>query len=465
MQGDQLKTFIEPQGIVLVGARSSLGFGYDIPLILEERGWGDRLYMVNPRGGELHGQTVYKKVVDVPDIVDLAIVIVPAIHVSQALTDIGERGIRHVIIETAGFGEAGEAGIQLQETARQVMARYQLRIIGPNCIGVINNTNGFCSSAIVPEAFPPGNISIIAQSGVFGNILLDKFCLLNLKVSKAITLGNRMDVNECDMLDLLHQDPDTAVIVLYLEGAADGPRLKETLTRVTADKPVLVLKSGRTELGKKATASHTGSLSGIDASYSGMFKQTGAMRAASLADLIAMTRVFATQPLPKGNRLGIVTGSGSMGALATDEAVDCGLTVPFLSKETIDSVRAEAPDWMNVKNPLDIGPSGLFMQAIQSLTLDSEMDMVLGIITLPLSVYRKIVTSQEMVRFMYGDLQAIRQKAPEKPFVVCVVGHDEIRRDVEIMTGDQIPVFESPEVAVRALSKLWQYRKTRNLRI
>ncbi|MBT4639467.1 MAG: hypothetical protein HOC09_11635 [Deltaproteobacteria bacterium] len=462
MQVDHLGTFFEPQGIVLVGARSSAGFGYDIPLIMKERGWGDRLYLVNPKGGELHGKTVYEKVADVPDPADLAIVIVPAVHVHQALTDIGERGIRHVIIETAGFGEAGDKGIQLQEAARQVMVRYQLRIIGPNCIGLVNNTNGFCSAAILPEAFPPGNISIIAQSGVFGNILLDKFCLLNLKVSKAITLGNRMDVNECDMLDLLHQDPDTAVIVLYLEGAADGPRLKETLARVTADKPVLVLKSGRTEQGKNATASHTGSLSGVDSSYNGMFNQTGAIRATSLAELIAMTSVFSTQPLPKGNHLGIVTGSGSMGALATDEGVDCGLTVPFPTEETVDKVRADAPDWMNVKNPLDVGPSGLFRPAIEAMVQDSGMDMLLAIITIPHAVYRKIITSQELVRMLYGDLKEIRKLAPEKPFIACVVGHDEIKKDIETLAGDQIPVFDSPEIAVKALSRLWQYQKARN---
>ncbi|MBU2644368.1 hypothetical protein KKI24_06635, partial [bacterium] len=251
--------------------------------------------------------------------------------------------------------------------------------------------------------------------------------------------------------------PDTAVIVLYLEGAADGKRLKETLARVTADKPVLVLKSGRTEQGKKATASHTGSLSGEDATYSGMFSQTGAIRAESLTDLIAMTRVFSTQPRPQGNRLGIVTGSGSMGALATDEAVDYGLVVQPPSKATIDKVRAIAPDWMNVKNPLDVGPSGIFRQSTEAMVQDPEMDMLLPIITIPHAVYRKIITSREMILRLYGDLQKIRHLAPEKPFVICVVGHDEIRRDIEILAGDAIPVFDSPEIAVRALARLWSY--------
>jgi len=456
---DKLQTFLNPQGIVLVGARSSVGFGYSIPITLKKRGWGDKLFMVNPKGGELHGKTVYRKVADVPDPVDLAIVVVPAVHVPTTLADIGERGIRYVIIETAGFGEAGEAGIKLQEEINQVVLRYQLRVIGPNCIGVVNNNNGFCSAEIMEEAYPPGNISIIAQSGVFGNILLDKFCLLNLKVSKAVTLGNRIDINECDMLELLHQDPETEVIVLYLEGAADGKRLKETLKAVTADKPVLVLKSGRTESGKRATASHTGSLSGSDSTYNGLFRQTGAIRAESLAELIAMTQVFSTQPLPTGNRLGIITGSGSMGALATDEAVTCGLEVPLPSQETIEKVRAEAPDWMNVKNPLDVGPSGLFGRALEAMTSDPKIDMLLPIITIPYAVYREIITTPAIATLIYGEMRKIRESAPEKPFIVCVVGHDQVKADIELMVGESVPVFESPEIAVKALSALWSYRQ------
>lgn len=459
---DELKTFFEPSGIVLIGARSSLGFGYPIPIILKERGWGDRLYMVNPKGGELHGKSVYEKVADVPDPVDLAIVITPAIHVPKALEDIGERGIRHVIIETAGFREAGDAGIQLQGEVDGVMQRFGLRVIGPNCIGVINNSNGFCTSEILPEAYSPGNVGIIAQSGVFGNILLDIFCTMNINVSKAITLGNRMDVNECDMLDLLHKDPETEIIVLYLEGAADGKRLKETLARVTPDKPVLVLKSGRTESGKKATASHTGSLSGVDSSYSGVFNQTGALRASSLAALIAMTRVFATQPLPAGNRLGIVTGSGSMGALATDEAVTSGLLLPPPSDETVSKIRAVAPPWMNIKNPLDVGPSGFFQQSLEAMAKDPGIDMVMSIITIPNAVYRQMFKSPEEAALLFGNLQAIRQFAPEKPFIVCVVGHDEVKQDMIQLAGEAIPVFDSPEMSVAALSRLWQYRQYQN---
>ena len=452
-------TFFEPKGVVVIGARSSQGFGYGVPVILQTRGWGDRLFLVNPKGGELHGKVVYKRVAEVPDPVDLAIVLVPALHVPGILREIGQRGIRHVIIETAGFGEAGDEGKALQVEIKKAQVEENLRVIGPNCIGLVNNSNGFCSAEILPEAFAPGNIGIIAQSGVFGNILLDKFCLMDLNISKAITLGNRLDVNECEILEYLHQDPATEVIVLYLEGAADGRRLREVMAKVTADKPVLVLKSGRTEQGKLATASHTGSLSGEDDLYNGMFAQTGAIRAGGLTELIALTRMFSTQPLPQGNRLGIITGSGSMGALATDQAVDNGLRILPPSEKTVSKVKEVSPGWMNVKNPLDVGPSGIFQQSITALVQDDSMDMILGIVTIPHAPYSMMAQAGNPASMIYGDLKQIRALIPDKPFVFAVVAHDDIRDDILEITGNRTPIFDNPEIAVITLARMWQYRQ------
>ncbi|MBU3917068.1 CoA-binding protein, partial [bacterium] len=364
MKKDDIATFFEPKGVVLVGARRSPGFGYGIPQQLLEQGWSDRIHLVNPKGGEMHGLPVYKTVTDVPDPVNLAIVIIPAIHVPKALEEIARRGIRHVIIESAGFIETDSKGAALQAEIKRIQEKHDLRVIGPNCIGLLNNDNRFCTSLNLPEAFIKGNIAIVAQSGVFGNILLDKLSLLNLYVSKTVTLGNRLDVNECEILNYLRDDPSTEIVMLYLEGAADGRLLTRTLAEVTVKKPVLVLKSGRTAQGKLATASHTGSLSGEDHLYEGMFKQTGAIRTESLVELIDYAKTFATQPLPKGNRLGIITGSGSMGALATDAAIDAGLEVPMPSKTTIKKMKKIATDWMNVKNPLDVGPSSVFQQGL-----------------------------------------------------------------------------------------------------
>jgi acyl-CoA synthetase (NDP forming) len=462
MSVNDFRSFFNPNGIVIAGARRSMGFGSGLPLFLKKYGWGDRTFLVNPSGGKINGMKVYKKIADVPDPVDLAIVIVPANAVPATLEEIGARGIKHVIIESAGFAETDEKGIALQENITTIAKRLGLRVIGPNCVGVINTNNKFASIELIEESLTPGPLSIIAQSGVFGNILLDFLYQHRIYVSKAITLGNRIDVNECDMLDYLHDDPTTKVIGMYLEGAADGRRLYETLRRVTKKKPVIILKSGRTQEGKQATASHTGSLSGEDEIYNGIFAQTGTLRAESLSHLIELVEAFTTQPLPKGNRLGIVTSSGSMGALATDIAVSNGLVIKPLSPSTVKQVRAISPEWMNVKNPLDLGPSGLFNKLTPMVINDPLVDMLLLIIAVPYYFIKAVKQLGVKLADVFGNPEAIRAQLPErKPFVITVVGNADFASEISGVAGDSIPVFTSPEAAARALAGLWKYSMTR----
>jgi acyl-CoA synthetase (NDP forming) len=459
-----LKSFFEPRGIVVIGARHSPGFGYLLPKELQRHGWGDRLYLVNPKGGELHGMPLYEKVADVPGDVDLAVVIVPARFVPDTLSQLGEKGIRHVVIESAGFTEIGERGRELQDELKRVADGYGIRVIGPNCVGLINTANRFSTVEIVDAAFTPGKVAVIAQSGVFGNILLDGLHQRGLFISKAVTLGNRMDVDECEVLDYLEGDPQTEVIMMYLEGAADGRRLLETLKRVTRHKPVLVLKSGRTGAGRKATASHTGTMSGEDQLYEAVFSQGGAIRADSLDELVDMARVFATQPLPKGNRLGIATSSGSLGALATDAAVAAGLELPMLSKETEERVRRIAPEWMNVRNPLDVGPSGQYLPAMAALMEDPGIDMVLSIAVIPYATFREFMALGVSVKDFLGSSSSLRELAPEKPLILCSIGDREFVEDLDEAVGPMVPVLTSPESAARALAALYRYRVMREER-
>lgn len=462
MPADDFCSYFNPKGVVIVGARRSMGFGFGIPVFLKANGWEDRTFLVNPSGGEIHGMKVYKKVADVPDPVDLAIVIVPANVVPGILDEIGTRGIKYVIIESAGFAETDEKGRTLQENIKAMAKRLGLRVIGPNCVGVVNTGNRFASVELIEESLIPGPLSIIAQSGVFGNILLDFLPQRGLFVSKAITLGNRIDVNECDMLEYLDDDPTTEVIMMYLEGASDGRRLRETLSRVTKEKPVIVLKSGRTQEGKRATASHTGSLSGEDEIYNAIFAQTGAVRADSLPHLVDLAKTFTTQPLPKGNRLGIMTSSGSMGALATDIAVSNGLVVQPLSLSTTEQIRKIAPDWMNVKNPLDLGPSGLFKQLLPILMNDSSVDMVLSIVAVPYSAIKFFKQLGMKNEDIFGALESMRAQLPQdKPLVITVVGHNDLVEDISRIAGKSIPVFTSPESAAKALAGLWRYSRMR----
>ena len=457
--------FFTPKGVVIVGARRSPGFGFILPLALQRQGWGDRIHLVNPAGGELHGFPLHKTIADVPAGPDLAVVIVPAAVVPQALAEIGERGIKHVIIESAGFAEIGERGKALQEEAKMTAARYGIRVIGPNCVGIINTANRLSTVEVVDEAFIPGPVAVIAQSGVFGNILLDGLHEKGLYISKAVTLGNRMDVNECEVLDYLHRDPDTSVIMMYLEGAADGRLLKKTLDRVTRDKPVLVLKSGRTGAGRQATASHTGSMSGEDELYDAVFRQSGAIRARSLDELVDMARVFSTQPLPAGNRLGVATSSGSLGALATDAAIESGLELPALDAASIEKVRGVAPQWMNVRNPLDVGPSGQFLPAMTALLEDPNIDMVLSIAVMPFAVFREFMQRGISVKDWLGTAPELRDLAPHKPVILCSLGDQGFISDLDEAIGPDVPVLTSPESAARALAALYRYRAMREERV
>jgi acyl-CoA synthetase (NDP forming) len=460
MSVESLRNFFEPQGIVIVGARRSFGFGYGIPLFLQNHGWGNRLHLVNPAGGELHGQKVYKRVQEVPEPLDLAIVIVPAEAVPGVIKEIGERGVKHTIIETAGFAETGETGFALQQKVKNVAMQYGMRVIGPNCVGVINTENKFASVELIEEALTPGPVAVIAQSGVFGNILLDHLPQYDLFVSKAVTLGNRVDVDESELLEYLGEDRSTRVIMVYLEGAANGPRLVKSLANVTRHKPVVILKSGRTQTGKQATASHTGSLSGQDHIYDAVFAQTGAIRAESLSGLIDLVRVFATQPLPEGNRLGIITTSGSLGALATDVAVSSGLAVPPLSPFTVNQARGVSPDWMNVRNPLDLGPAQNFKQLLPMLLADSGIDMVLAIMVIPYAAITNRKTAGITVRDLFGDIASVRKRHPQKPLIGVVIGHPGFIEDMTFLCGPSIPIFSSPEPAAKALATMWRYAKT-----
>ncbi len=378
------------------------------------------------------------------------------------MEEIGERGIKHAIIETAGFAETGENGVALQERVKAVAMQYRMRVIGPNCVGVINTENRFASVELIEEALTPGPVSVIAQSGVFGNILLDHLPRYGLFLSKGVTLGNRVDVDESDMLEYLNEDQLTRVIMVYLEGTANGPRLMKCLAKVTQHKPVVILKSGRTQTGKQATASHTGSLSGQDHIYDAAFAQTGAIRAETLSGLIDVVRVFATQPFPKGNRLGIITTSGSLGALATDVAVSGGLTVPPLSPFTVNQARGVSPDWMNVRNPLDLGPSQNFNRLLPLLLADSGIDMVLAIMVLPYAAIRNLKSVGVTVRDLFGDIASIRKQHPEKPLVGVIVGHPVFVEEMSSLCGPPIPIFDSPESAAKTLVTMWHYTKTRH---
>jgi acyl-CoA synthetase (NDP forming) len=449
-----LDRYYRPRHIALIGARTSPGFGFGIPLFWKKRGWLEKAYLVNPKGGEIQGRKVYASVSELPEAIDLAVVIVPAPNVREVLLDLGRKGIRAVIVESAGFAETGAEGKMRQEEILAAARDSGLRLLGPNCVGIVNTENQLATIEVLDASLEPGPVAIIAQSGVFGNILLDYLPEVGLKISKVATLGNKIDLDEVDFLDYFADDPQTRVILIYQEGTRDGRRLLKALREACRKKPVVILKSGRTPLGKMATLSHTASLSGEDGLYDAAFSQAGAIRAASLTEMIEITKVLASQSPMPGNRVGVLTTSGSLGAMTADALFEEGLKLASWSRSTFEKVRQAAPGWVNVKNPMDIGPSGIFPTALEAIFSDPNAD---GYILIPVIPYAVIEIWQRAgvpIQRILGDWPGLRAAADGKPVVTVLLGGKGWLDQLKKLGGEEIAAVGSPEEAAKALAAL-----------
>jgi acetyltransferase len=367
-----LEPLFNPKSIAIVGATQKPKFGYGVTRSLLDSNFG--VYPVNPNEDEIMGKRAYKSVKDIEEEIDLAIIVIPAQIVPEAMRECAEKGVRAVIIESAGFSEVGSEGKRLEGEVVRIAKENGMRIVGPNCVGLVNMANGLSTTGTETETLKRGGISVIAQSGVLGSVILEWAPSQNIGLSKVITVGNKCDVSEIDLMAYLAEDDDTKAIVIYLEGVNDGKGFIEVAKDVTRKKPVLVVKSGRTELGSKAVASHTGSIAGEDRIYNAVFRQTGIIRSYDLEEVFSIAKTFEFSPPIKGRRIAIVTTSGSLGAFACDECFEQGLELANPSSKTVERVKALAPDWMVVKNPLDVGPSGLFVSAVREILTDEGVD-------------------------------------------------------------------------------------------
>ena len=457
-----LDRYYRPRSIALIGARTSPGFGFGIPLFWKKRGWLEKAFLVNPKGGEIQGKKVYSSISDLPEGIDLAVVIVPAPNVKEVLINLGRKGIRAVIVESAGFAETGEEGKQRQDELLKVARGLGMRLLGPNCVGLVNTENQLATIEVLDASLAPGPVAIIAQSGVFGNILLDYLPEVGLKISKVATMGNKIDLDEADFLEYFADDPQTRVILIYQEGTRDGRRLLQALRQACHKKPVVILKSGRTPLGKMATLSHTASLSGEDGLYDAAFSQAGAIRAASLEEMIEITKVLSTQPPMSGKKVGVLTTSGSLGALTADALFEEGLQLASWSRCTFEKVRQAAPGWVNVKNPMDIGPSGIFPTALKAVLSDCNAD---GYVLIPVIPYAVIDIWQRVgvpIQKILGNWLELRAAAKGKPVVQVLLGGKDWLAQLKDLGGDVIAAVNSPEAAAKALAALARIYQLRN---
>lgn len=454
---NQLDVFFQPKTIAIIGASETVGFGFLTTQYLLNSEF--KTFPVHINRETVFGQKAYKNIRDIPEAVELAIVIVPTQHVLQAVKDSIAKGVKGIIIESAGFAETGREDYQeIQQQITSLVRAAGVRVIGPNCLGVSNTANKFTSAETDFINVREGNIAIIAQSGVLGNIILDWAFYEGLGFSKVITLGNKLDVDEIDCLEYLRDDKATHVICLYVEQIRDRAHFLRIAREVTQVKPILVVKSGRTALGAKAALSHTASFAGNDKLYDALFKQAGIIRADDFYQMFDYAKGFSMQPLPRGDRLAIVTSSGSLGILASDEIERQNLRLADLSPQTVATMQRMGPDWVSLRNPVDIGPAQLQMLdiCIQTVLEDENVDGLLWIEIIPERVVQQIglpIRRPAKLAQIYG-------KEAGKPVIIATFGSPYM---IEMLHKEcdrrQIPITTSIPNAVQTFAKMLQYRQ------
>lgn len=457
-----LEVFFSPKSMAIIGASEKLRFGYFTTKRMLSSN-NIKVYPVNIQADKVMGVKAYKSVKDIPGSVDLAVFLVPSEAAPNAMRECAEKGIKHVIVLSAGFAEVDEVGARRQEEIVEIAKNNGIRVIGPNCMGVTNISNRFSTAEIFVDSITEGNVAFIAQSGIFGSVIVDWAAANKYGLSKVITLGNKCDVDEIDILNYLEKDEKTKVISMYLEGVKEsrGREFIETFKRVTRKKPVLVLKSGRTEAGARAVKSHTGSLAGDDRIFDAVLKQTGAIRVDSVEELLDSAKILSTQPLPIAEGIAIITNSGSMAALACDELEKQGMKLAKFAPRTIEKMKKVAPYWTSVKNPVDIGPAMLQVGSqILEWVLEDENVGCLHIISAPPGMLVKPNgMGLDLVPF-YKVYKEIMDKHREKPIIISSFGdNDVVKMAMEVFDQSGIPLINSVQNAAKAIATLYRYKK------
>jgi acetyltransferase len=449
-----LEKMFYPASVAVIGASKEKGKVGRAVLDNLVAGFGGRIYPINPKADEIDGLKCYRSVLDVPGEIDLAVVVIPAKLVPGAVKECGEKGIRYLVIISAGFKEVGPEGARLENEVKTIAKQYGIRIVGPNCLGIIN-TISKCNASFARGMPPRGNVSIITQSGALGTAILDWSEMTDVGFVNFVSLGNKADLNEIDFMQAWENDSETQVILAYLEGITDGQRFMQVAREVSKRKPVVVVKSGRTSAGARAVSSHTGSLAGSDAAYDAAFAQSGVLRANTMDEFFDLAGGFSAQPIPGGDRVAIVTNAGGPGILATDACEKYGLKLASLSTETIGSLKTTLPPAASLYNPVDVlgdASAGLYKFALETVLADPGVD---GVIVL--------ATPQAMT-----DVKGIAEivinikKTTDKPVLPGFMGGVEMEKGVHVLENNGLLNYDDPERAAYTMRMLTRYGKIRN---
>jgi acetyl coenzyme A synthetase (ADP forming)-like protein len=452
----RFESFVNPKSVAIVGASRQKGkVGYEILVNMIGAGYGGKIFPVNPQTETIEGLKCYPDLQSIEEIPELVIIIVPAKIVPAVMQQCVKIGVKAVIIITAGFREVGEEGRELEGQVLQIARQAGVRIIGPNCLGVIAPANKL-NASFGGDLPAEGAIGYISQSGALLAAILDMANANDIGFSKLISIGNKADLDELDIIRALGQDSATKVIAGYLESITDGDAFVREAERISQKKPILLIKSGGTEAGAKAASSHTGSLAGSETAYECVFERAGIIRCGSIKEQFDYAWAFANQPLPAGPRVAVITNAGGPGIMATDAIEGEGLTFAKPADETVTKLASKLPAAANLYNPVDILGDALadrYEFALDTILDDPNVDIVLVLLT-PQAMTESAGTAEAIIK--------IAHQKPAKPVFACFLGASKVEEGLKILRAGKIPTMDSPKSAVTTIKVMTDYVRWRS---
>lgn len=448
---ENLKYIFWPRSIAVVGASTKNGSVGQVTFAnILLNGYTGVVYPVNLTARSVMGVKAYPSLIHIPDEVDLAIVIVPATFVPETIEECGSKGVKGAVIISAGFKEIGQKGALLEKRVKQLAQKYNISLVGPNCFGIINTDHRVKLNATFGRAMPePGNITFITQSGAVGVTALEYAEAEGIGLSKFVSIGNKADINENDLLEYLKEDETTSVILLYLEDLVEPKKFLETARSITeeAKKPILAIKAGRTAEGAKAASSHTGALAGSDEAYDAFFHQCGIIRVETVNELFEYAKAFSGQPIPKGRKVAIITNAGGIGIMATDSSIRNGLKLANILETTKEKLRTILPPTASINNPIDvIGDSdeNRYASTLKIMLEDESIDGIIAIWTPTLMAETKVVATK------------VSELVPQysKPVMGCLLSLENTKEVIQTLWRAKIPYYPFPEIAAKALAMM-----------
>jgi acyl-CoA synthetase (NDP forming) len=443
---EMLEKLFYPKSIAVIGASDTPGkLGWNIFRNLLSHRFSGKLYPVNHSAEKVQGIKAYNKITDIDDEIDTAIIVVPAIHTIQAFEDCCRKGIKMIVIESAGFAETGETGIKRENELKRLAKNYDCRFIGPNCSGIINTHHNIVQSIGLVNDLRRGNIALIAQAGVYAAGILWGI-RHTTDMAMIATIGNKADVNETDILEYLGEDDNVKVICMYLEDVKNGPKFIQVAKNITKNKPIIVLKAGRTEAGKKAVSSHTASLAGDDQVYNAAFKQAGIIRTYDNDQMFGLARAFSKQPKPLINGALVISYTGALGVAAADTLSLNGMDLAELDDNTKKYLLEVLPPYVGCNNPVDYTFDMNAIQVRKTMEIGLQSDRVGSFI---------VILQAELLATYTAEFAQIDLKG--KPVLCCVPSREFVMKEVIALEQAGFPVYSTPEEAAKTLATMYSY--------